>query len=193
MKWVIDNLTDTKIYAYQPCKSPYPGLIYNDMVICCGCQKHPSINKSIYCRIDEFTIHCTRCNRWFCRDHHYLYHDEIDDRWEGLNDNKYLKYINKHGTREPNKKELNVSECDKCLAGMRKRRKTFKRITQSHEDRDKFIQRFTINIQINQFVSKRIKLKRKMREHEEKWRFVNAEITCRPITGIIYQELIELL
>ncbi len=30
-------------------------------------------------------------------------------------------------------------------------------------------------------------------QHELKWRYVNAEITCRPITGIIYQEFLELL
>ncbi len=41
------------------------------------------------------------------------------------------------------------------------------------------------------FVNISIRNRKQMKKHELKWRYVNAEITCRPITGIYYKEFIK--
>ncbi len=42
-------------------------------------------------------------------------------------------------------------------------------------------------------IHKQLKQVFKIKKHELKWRYVNAEITCRPITGLVYQEFITLI
>ncbi len=42
-------------------------------------------------------------------------------------------------------------------------------------------------------INKGFKLVNRCKQHELKWRYVNAEITCRPLTGINYQEFITLI